>query len=82
MPAGSIKHKHHMGIISGLLTYKPNMMIHVVGVYCRGYHGRRFAVYRIDRYEYCTSSAKIDLFVQYYVIWEIPANYFFNKKNL
>ncbi len=36
MPAGLIKHKHHIGIISGLLTYKPKMMIHVVSVFTVG----------------------------------------------
>jgi hypothetical protein len=52
MPAGLIEDKHHMYVISGFLAYKPKMMIHVVGVYCRGYHGRRFAVYGIDRCKY------------------------------
>jgi len=41
-----------MYICSGFFTYKSKMMIHVVSVYCRCYHGRRFAVCGIYRSKY------------------------------
>lgn len=51
MPAGPVKHEHHMNILSRLLAYEQQVMVHVAGVDGWGDHGRGFAIDRADRSE-------------------------------